>query len=481
VLVQEAAYESVLQRVRRQTHQHIVEVLEAQFPETVATAPALLAHHTLRGERWDKAVGYCRQVGEQAVARSAHREAVAAFEQALGALQHLPESRDTREQAIDLRLALRSALQPSGDSRRMLAALREAEVIAEALADPRRLAQVSGYLSFDFCRRGLYDQAIAAARRALVLATASGEVILQALANQWLGRAYFHQGDYRRAIACFGQTEAAFGGALRHEHFGAIALPAVHSRAFLACCHAELGSFTEGRALGEEGLRIAGEVNDPASLMVASWGIGLLALRQGDLPRALPPLERAMGICQDAPLPVYLPLTTAALGEAYTLGGRIVDALPLLTQAMAQVMALERVDFQALSRRPLGEAQLLAGRLEEAHVLAEQTLALAHERQERADRAYALRLLGDIAARRDSSESELAEAHYQPALALAEELGMRPLQAHCHRGLGMLYAQLGQREPACTALTAAIDLYRAMAMTFWLPQAETMLAQMEEQ
>jgi tetratricopeptide (TPR) repeat protein len=406
---------------------------------------------------------------------------VAAFEQALGALQHLPESRDTREQAIDLRLALRSALQPSGDSRRMLAALREAEVIAEALADPRRLAQVSGYLSFDFCRRGLYDQAIAAARRALVLATASGEVILQALANQWLGRAYFHQGDYRRAIACFGQTEAAFGGALRHEHFGAIALPAVHSRAFLACCHAELGSFTEGRALGEEGLRIAGEVNDPASLMVASWGIGLLALRQGDLPRALPPLERAMGICQDAPLPVYLPLTTAALGEAYTLGGRIVDALPLLTQAMAQVMALERVDFQALSRRPLGEAQLLAGRLEEAHVLAEHTLALANERQERADQAYALRLLGDIAARRDSSESELAEAHYQPALALAEELGMRPLQAHCHRGLGMLYAQLGQREPACTALTAAIDLYRAMAMTFWLPQAETMLAQMEEQ
>jgi hypothetical protein len=58
---------------------------------------------------------------------------------------------------------------------------------------------------------------------------------------------------------------------------------------------------------------------------------------------------------------------------------------------------------------------------------------------------------------------------------------MRPLQAHCHRGLGMLYAQLGQREPACTALTAAIDLYRAMAMTFWLPQAEAMLAQMEEQ
>jgi tetratricopeptide (TPR) repeat protein len=401
------------------------------------------------------------------------------FEQALGVLPHIPKTRSTREQAVDLQLALRTALQPSGDSGRMLAALREAEALAEALDDPRRLAQVSGYLSFDFCRRGLYDQATAAAQRALVLTTASGEVILQRQAQQWLGRAYFHQGDYRRAIACFGQTAATFVGALRYERFGAVALPAVHSRAFLACCHAELGTFTEGRVLGEEGLRIAEEVQHPASLMVASWGIGLLALRQGDLPRALPPLERAMGICQDAPLPVYLPLTAAALGQAYTLGERITDAVPLLTEAMAQAMAMARVDFQTLSSLPLGEAQLLASRLEEAYTLAEHTLALANERQERGDQAYALRLLGDIAVRRDPPERELAEGYYQQALALANELGMRPLQAHCHRSLGTLYGQVGRGQQARAALSTAIELYRAMEMTFWLPQAEAVLAQVE--
>jgi hypothetical protein len=56
---------------------------------------------------------------------------------------------------------------------------------------------------------------------------------------------------------------------------------------------------------------------------------------------------------------------------------------------------------------------------------------------------------------------------------------MRPLQAHCHRGLGTLYAKIGQQEPACRELSTAIELYRAMAMTFWLPQAEAALAQME--
>jgi hypothetical protein len=69
--------------------------------------------------------------------------------------------------------------------------------------------------------------------------------------------------------------------------------------------------------------------------------------------------------------------------------------------------------------------------------------------------------------------------HYRQALALAEELGMRPLQAHCHRGLGTLYTTIGQREQACVELLTAINLYRAMEMTFWLPETEAALAQLE--
>ena len=68
-------------------------------------------------------------------------------------------------------------------------------------------------------------------------------------------------------------------------------------------------------------------------------------------------------------------------------------------------------------------------------------------------------------------------AHYRQALTLAEELGMRPLQAHCHQSLGTLYAVSGQREQARTALSTAIEMYQGMEMTFWLPQAEAALAQ----
>jgi Flp pilus assembly protein TadD len=144
---------------------------------------------------------------------------------------------------------------------------------------------------------------------------------------------------------------------------------------------------------------------------------------------------------------------------------------------MEQAIAIENVNNATLCRLSLGEAQMLAGHLEEAHTLAERALTLARAHQERGHEAYALRLLGEIVARHEPPERDQAEARYHQALALAEDLGMRPLQAHCHLGLGTLYAQTGRREQARTELSAAITLYRTMDMTFWLPQAEAALAQ----
>lgn len=244
----------------------------------------------------------------------------------------------------------------------------------------------------------------------------------------------------------------------------------MHSLVRLAWCHAEVGTFAEGTALGEEGLSIAKAVAHPGSLMFAYWGIGLLSLRQGDLRRALPTLEQAMRICQDAGLPFYFPWMAAPLGAAYTLDGRLGDALPLLTCAVEQTTAMEMAGTQGFCRLPLGEAHMLAGRFEEAHALAEGALAHARTYQERRNEAYALHLLGSIMARRAPSQHIQAEAHYWKALALAGELGVRPLLAHCRLSLGTLYAKIGLPEQAHSGpvtlfwkLTSSIGLGRSPA------------------
>src|SRR5262249_53868437 len=127
----------------------------------------------------------------------------------------------------------------------------------------------------------------------------------------------------------------------------------------------------------------------------------------------------------------------------------------------------------------LSEGCRLAGHGAEAWQYARQALDLAQQQKDRSSEALALHQLGVIQAHADPPDAEQAETYYQQALALAEELRMRPLQAHCHRGLGTLYATLGQREQARAELATAIELYRAMEMTFWLPETEAALAQMD--
>ena len=478
-LTHEMAYGSLLQERRRVLHARIVVALEAFLGDQVAESVEQLAHHALRGEVWDKAVVYCRQAGEKAQDRSAYREAVTSFEKALGALQYLPEERATYEQAIDLRLALGSTLRPSGDFGRSMEYSREVESLAATLDDPRRLGEVSLHLSYHFYIMGAYDQAIVAAHRALERATDCGDAVLHAQANIYLSVAYRALGDYRGAINCLGQSLASLQGERRGERFGRVFLPSVLSRVYLTTCHAELGSFAAGEAFGQEGLRIAEEAGHIASLMVASWAVGMLGLRQGDLRKAIPMLERAMGICQDADIPLWFPWIAAALGAAYTVGGRAADAVRLLTQSVEQAVATGLIFCQTPSCHALAEAHLLAGRLEDAQPLGERALALAQGYQERGHEAYALRLIGEIATRREPHQAEQAEVHYQKALALAAELGIRPLAAHCHRSLGMLYRGTGQQVQARTELLAAITLYRTMEMTFWLPETEAALAQVQ--
>src|SRR5262249_12478370 len=128
----------------------------------------------------------------------------------------------------------------------------------------------------------------------------------------------------------------------------------------------------------------------------------------------------------------------------------------------------------------LSEICRLAGHGEEAWQHARQALDLARQQKERGNEALALHQLGVVHAHTTPPEAAPAEAYCQQALTLAEALSMRPLVAHCHHGLGALYAKAGQVDRAHSGLSTAIEMYQSMDMTFWLPQAEAVRAQVRD-
>jgi class 3 adenylate cyclase/tetratricopeptide (TPR) repeat protein len=476
-LTQEVAYRSLLQERRRIIHARTLEAIEALAGDRLSDQLDRLAYHALRGEVWDRALFYSWQAGTKAEDRSAHREAVACFEQAIDALKHLPANRDTIEQAIDLRFDLRSSLIPTGEFERILACLREAETLAIALNDRRRLGQVYSYLTSYFWVVGDPDSAIESGQRALTLGL--GDFALEVETNLFLGEVYCTMGDYRQAREVLGRNVSSLVGDLLYKRFSLTAVASVFSRSWLVMCLAECGEFAAGIACGEDALQVAEAVDQPNSLVMAHFGIGVLYLRKGELQKAIPVLERGLQLCQIGNLPIRFASIASALGYAYALSGRTTDAIPLLERAEERAASMRRMDYYSLWTAWLGEAYLLDKCLDKAQQFADRALELSRQYKERGHQAYVLRLLGEIAAQREPLDIEQAEAFYRQALSLAEELGMRPLVAHCYLGLGVLSRRRGRLAQARSELSSSIELFGAMDMTRWLTEAEVILAQME--
>ena len=472
-LTHEVAYGSLLHERQRVLHSRIVEAIETLYPDRLIEQVERLAHHAARGEVWGKALTYLRQAGTKADARSAFREAASYFEQALTALAHLPETREMNEQAIDLHLNLRISLAALGEHDRVLEHLRAAEPLANALGDKRRLAWVHAYIARGLLAQGEYEEAIAADERAIAMARTLDDYGLEVMATLHLGWAYCGLGNYSKAVEALSRNLVPVDSPVVRERFGGIGLPFAFSRTSVTLSLAERGDFGEAVARCTEAITSRRRSAILTALAVTYRGMGHLHLRRGDLHQATLALEHALEICQGVDSPPLFHAVSSALDYAYALSGRSAEAIPLLEEAVKRPVFLGATqEGQSLRTVWLSEAYLLGGREADARAAAQRALDLARQHKERGNEAYTLRLLGEIAAREDPLDIGKAEDHYRRALALAEELGMRPLIAHCYVGLGKLYRRTGDLRLAQEHLKTDVTMMRDMGMGLWLEKAE---------
>src|SRR2546426_1102762 len=469
-LTHEVAYESLLHEQRRVHHRRILEAIERLYADRLIEEAEWLAHHAVRGGMWDKAFGYLAQAGQKAATRSAHVEAVACFEQALETLQRLPSSREMLERAVDLRFDLRQSCVPLRDYRRVLDHLREAEMAAGSIGGPARPGGGFVYRTHGLFLAGDCRSAVEAGQRALAIAGALHDPCLEESANVYLGQVYHWLGNYRRAAELLGRNVASLEGELRRCDL--TVRQDVNSRTFLAWCLAELGEFTRALAHADEAIRLAEASGSAYALVHACSGAGFVHLRSGRFDRAIAAAERAVELCRGRDFSALSAIPASILGPAYMSTGRPGEAIPLLERAIeiASVLGAPMLGF-------LGEAYLLSGRTDDAQGVATRALGLSVEREERGWEAWTLRLLGEVAARREGPQVEAAADAYRRAMRVAEELGMRPLIGRCHLGLGELYRCAGKRQPALEHLTAAATMFRELDMRSWLEKAETAMAQ----
>jgi class 3 adenylate cyclase/tetratricopeptide (TPR) repeat protein len=474
-LVDEVVYSALLHDRRITLHGSIVRALEQIGGDHPADHIEALAYHAAQAELWEAAVRYSRQAAAKAMSRSAFLEAVANYRKALTALTHLPDSPAKLAEEIDLHLDARNVLFLLGDSKGVAEQLHAAEPLAERLGDEQRLARVLNFLNSYYGLAGDPERAIEIGKRALKLGVIQADPASNTVTYYYLGAAYNKTGQYGLAIDVLTRGVKNIGADRRHERFGTAAVLSVICRSHLVQCLAATGRFTEGALFGEEGVRIGEEVEHPTSLIHMLCSVGMLHLLKGDCDQAIPILEKGLELCRSANIPVYVPVVASRLGSAYANSKRAAEALPHLEEAVESSAAAGRAAFLALNTASLAEGYLFLDRIDEARRLAERAFELAKQYKEQGHQAWTLKLLGDISMHESRRDPPGAETHYRQALALSEELGMRPLAAHCRMGVGAVFAALGAFDRARAEVDAAREHYRDMAMTRWLDRADTAL------
>ena len=475
-LVQDAAYGTLLKSARQQLHASIAEAQVERFPAMADSQPEVIAHHFTEAGLASEAIGYWRRAGQMAATRSAGQEAATFFERALDLLKTLPESQSTLEQGCDLRLELRPILLELGRSSQMLESLHEADVLAERLSDDRRRGLICGFMTVGHSFRAELDEALAAGTRALEIAGRLDVLKTRIVATSLLVQVHYIRGDYDRSAELATGNLAALPADWVYETFGLGGPSSIWDRGCLIQSLAELGRFSEAAKHEAEMIRLAEPTQRAFIISLALHSASVLHLTKGDWAEALARIERSIAMARTGNSGFYLAWVLASsvwplaqLGEASEALKRLAESEPLLDRLAANGTRASLCWFYG----SLGRACMALGRRDEARRLGNRALEFSLSQLGYA--AHALHLLGDAATHPEQFDVEAGEGHYRQALAAAERLGMRPLVAHCHLGLGRVCLHRGQRDQASYHLAAATTTYRETGMAYWLAQAEAQM------
>jgi tetratricopeptide (TPR) repeat protein len=288
----------------------------------------------------------------------------------------------------------------------------------------------------------------------------------RAVAYRTLGQIHHACGEYQQARTVLRQSISLAESLGTVESYNRAL---VGAQAWLTLASADLGLFQEGQQLGEEVMEIARRTDSQWSVVSALACVGYLHLRRGSLEVAIRVLEPGHVLCRTFGMVVYLVPIGALLAFAYALSGRPDEARDVLDQSQKLAISIKTSHWHSLWFVLLAEAFAAAGQRQEARESAKRALDLARAQGAQGYEAYALRTLGDS---HEAQEADETEAYYRRSMRLSEELGMRPLFAHCHTGLAKLYRRTGKQRRAEEHFTTATTMYREMGMTYWLEKVE---------
>ena len=475
----QVAYNSLLSERRRALHVRIVEAIEALYPDRLAEQVDRLAHHAFRGEVWPKAVTSLRQAGSKAVARSAYREAIGFFERALSALAHLPESRETLTEALDIRIALGPALivVKGAGAREVEASYTHAQEMCGRIGDPSRLFPVLWGLWYVNHSRGQYQPARGLGERLLSLAQSSQDPALLLEANHalWstlLGMAQPVEADAhaQQGIALYDPRQHRSYTFLYGGHD-----PGVCCRYVSAVALWERGYAEQAVKRIKEALNLASELSHPFTTIITLYFAAWIYYHRGEYQTAAEKAQALVALGRAQGVSVWPEHGAMLLGRLMVEQGHAEEGIAQLEKALAPATAAGWTWGAVFSSSLLAGAYGKVGQPEKG-------LLVLRTLPERAIGGFYApelhRLKGELLLAQAPHASAEAEDAFRRAIEIARARQEKLLELRAVTSLSRLRNRQGKREEARRLLADTYGWFTEGFDTADLKEAKALLREL---
>jgi predicted ATPase len=480
VLIQEAAYQSLLRSTRQQHHQHIAQVLEERFPEVCETQPELLAHHYTEASINAQAIPYLQRAGQRAVERSAYAEAISHLTTALDLLTTLQETRERSQQELVVQMTLGIALratkgQAAPEVERLYT---HAHELCERVGEPLQRFRVLWGLWMVHSNRGAYHPMLHVGEQLLSLAERLQDQDLLLEAHHALWASYFLGGELAAARPHFEQGLRLYEPQRHRTH---AALYSGHDPG--VCCHQLaapslwlLGYPDQAVANSQAALALAQQLAHPYTLTLALYFAAMVHHLRREVPLTQARAEALMSVATDQEFPLHVAQAMPLRGWTLAESGQGEEGIAQIHQGLAAYQATGATRDRPYYLALLAEASAKVRQTTEGlAALAEALAALAKSGVPWWE-AELYRLRGELLLSADNEAA--AEACFHQALDIAPRRQVRSLELRAAMSLARLWQRQGKQDEAHELLAPIYGWFTEGFDTADLQEAKALLEEL---
>jgi class 3 adenylate cyclase/tetratricopeptide (TPR) repeat protein len=448
-LTQEVAYNSLLQKRRKEIHEKIGGAIEELYPERIEEYYELLAHHYTRSDNTEKALEYLCLANQKAAKVTAMEEALTYFDEAMKLLDTLPETKENQERRISLLVNQWLVFFLLLKSPEYLELLTRYEPIAVGLSNPELLGLFYfGMVPSEYWL-GNFDTAIQKATKAVELCQAAGNFEGAGFAYMVMQWSYLYKGDYYKAIALKEDTLL-----MTEKQFNLRVY--MYAIAAVSYAYTWLGRWDEAVREGQEAMRIAEEYSVNSAISFAALGLSFAYTAKGDLARGKEYAELSVN---KGPTPTDKQWSLGGLAESLIRAGELKRGIEIQSDLLPKIRAVRSCIGEVESLLCLGEGYYLTGEYNKAKQMLKECLNLSDRCGIKCYVAGARRLLGEISLKTNPAQ---AAGDFEKSISIYQEIKAENELAKAYVGYGRFHKQNDNIVQARVYLTKALEIFERL-------------------